>query len=421
MTARPAPVTLDDLAQPRFPAAAQPVLDLMTEFGPTLSLEPKALMDDARAATGLDDFGPGDFVQRLSVLCLALRHEAGLSPAGITASYGLLNGLLKNRLLIEDLCARQPEILSVPIDRPIIICGLPRTGTTHLHNLMSADPGLRSLPYWESLEPVLALPEQPGPGQPDPRLARTATSVDLLNTAMPYFQRMHEMTVDHVHEEIQLLAIDFSTMLFETTALLPSWRRYYLSHDQTPSYAYLKKILQVMTWLRGGRRWVLKSPQHLEQFGPLRTVFPDATFVVTHRDPASVTVSLATMVSYTARLSVARVDPVAISTYWSDRIEQMLRSCVADRDLLPAERSIDVGFNELMADDVATVERIYERAGEPMTPAIRVAMDEYRNQHPRGRHGTINYEPETLGLDLAERRRALAFYSERFNVAPEGP
>src|SRR5205823_2762347 len=158
-----------------------------------------------------------------------------------------------------------------------------------LHNLMAADPALRSLPYWESLEPVLPQSEVPAPGEPDPRIARTAAALDFVNTSMPEFKRMHEMTVDHVHEESQLLAIDFSTMLFETMTPMPSWRDLYLATDQTPIYGYLKKVLQVLQWLRGGTRWVLKSPQHIEQFGPLAATFPDATFVVTHRDPVAVT------------------------------------------------------------------------------------------------------------------------------------
>ena len=148
----------------------------------------------------------------------------------------------------------------------------------------------------------------PIPAWPAPQFA-----LDVLNRALPYFNRMHEMTVDHVHEEIQLLAIDISTMLFETQALhtdagATSSRR----EDQTASYEYLRTILKVLQWLRGGERWVLKSPQHLEQFGPLVSTFPDATFVVTHRDPASVTVSMATMVAYTSRMSVEHIDPPAI-------------------------------------------------------------------------------------------------------------
>ena len=229
-------------------------------------------------------------------------RAASTAPASCSNT-SFITGLLKNRLLIEDLLGRHPEILDEQIVAPIIICGLPRTGTTHLHNLMSADPALRSLPYWESLEPVLPASEVPETGAPDPRLERTDMALSFLNTALPYFNRMHEMTVEHTHEEIQLLAIDFSTMLFETTAPMTIWRDAYLARDQRPSYAYLRKVLQVLQWLRGGTRWVLKTPQHLEQFPALVDTFPDATFVVTHRDPVSVTASMVTMIAYTARLT----------------------------------------------------------------------------------------------------------------------
>src|SRR5438105_12293644 len=147
---------------------------------------------------------------------------------------------------------------------------------------------------------------------------------------MPLFKRMHEMTLWHAHEEIQLLAIDFSSMLFETMAVMPSWRDWYKATDQTPGYRYLKTVLQVLQFLRGGTRWVLKSPQHLEQFGPLMTVFPDATVVVTHRDPVSVTASLTTMMTYHARLNLEPVDPRVVGGYWADRLETMLRACVHD-------------------------------------------------------------------------------------------
>jgi hypothetical protein len=132
--------------------------------------------------------------------------EAGLSAFGRVSTYGQLLQLLKNRLLVTDTLSRHPEIDDVEIRRPIIIAGLPRTGTTHLHNLLAADPARRSLPYWESLEPVLAPAEQPGPGQPDPRIARADAGVTFLNQAMPYFKRMHEMTSGHVHEEIHCSA-----------------------------------------------------------------------------------------------------------------------------------------------------------------------------------------------------------------------
>ncbi len=419
MRARPPPVTLDDLAEPRFSAEARAVLDFMREAGSTLTLDPAALMVAANAETGLDDFGAADFVPQLDLLCRAMTEEGGFNDAGILQQHTLLVGLLKNRLLIEDLIVRNPEILEERITAPIVICGLPRTGTTHLHNLISADPAIRSLPYWESLEPVLAERERPVPGGPDPRRERTTMALSFLDTAMPYFNRMHEMTVDHAHEEIQLLAIDFSSMLFETTAPMPLWRDAYLARDQRPSYAYLRRVLQVLQWLRGGTRWVLKSPQHLEQFPALVETFPDATFVVTHRDPLSVTASMLTMLAYTARLSRDRVDVKGIGHYWADRLELMLGRCAEERDVLPADRTIDVHFEEFMRDDLAMVERVYDLVGQPFDATARAAMRRFMAEHPRGKFGTIDYDLAQFGLDPNERRHALAFYTERFAVTSE--
>jgi hypothetical protein len=426
-------VALDDLASPHFDAGTEAILAAMAEMAPSCPLEPEALCQAASEQTGLDDFGDPSALERLAVLCTALRDEAGLSGPGVVSLHSQLLQLLKNRLLVTDLLARHPEIHDQTIERPIIICGLPRTGTTHLHNLISSDRTLRSLPYWESIEPVPDPREQHAAGELDPRRARCEMAVDVMNAALPYFKRMHEMTVDHVHEEIQLLAVDVSTMLFETLAPVPSWRDYYRAHDQTPSYEYLRTLLKVLQWqdaqsdgapsgaaaAQGRPRWVLKSPQHLEQFRPLLSVFPDATFIVTHRDPVPVTVSMATMVAYTARLSLAEVDPVALGRYWAAQTEQLFRACTDDRDLLPADRTVDVRFDELTTDDVGTVACIYEVAGQPFTADTRAAMEAFMATHPRGRHGTVVQDPAAVGIDPAERRRALAFYSERFGVGGE--
>jgi Sulfotransferase family len=421
-TSRPPAVRIEDLAEPQFPPSIAAALAAVEPFAAELVLEPDPLCDEAVAETGLSDFGDESFRERLAVLTGALRDEAGLSPMGVVSAHGQLVKLLKNRLLVEDLIARHPEILELRVVAPIVIVGQPRTGTTHLHNLMAADPALRSLPYWESLEPVLPEAERAGVanGTPDPRRARTEEGLVFLNEALPYFKRMHEMTVDHVHEEIQLLAIDFSTMLFETMAVVPTWRDYYRAQDQTPSYRYLKRILQVLQWARGGTRWVLKSPQHLEQFAALVDVFPDATFVVTHRDPVSVIASNATMLAYTARLSAAYPDPRVIGRYWSDRIQQMLEAGMRDRALLPSERSLDIRFHEFMADDIATVRRIYDVADQPFGADVEAAMTQFIAEHPRGRHGGVRYDLEgDFGIEPAERRAAMREYVTRFGVEEE--
>lgn len=419
-TTRPEPVRLDDLADPQFSPEARAIVEGAGALASGVRLEAGPLMEQAVAATGLDDFGPDDFVERLELLLWCFEHEAPLSPMGRVSAASQMTQLLQNRLLLTDLLARHPEIHDVEITAPIVIAGLPRTGTTHLHNLISADPRLRSLPYWESLQPV------PSPGEEDlagtdadPRIARCDGALSVLDIVMPHFKRMHEMTTWHVHEEIQLLAIDFSTMLFDTVAPMPTWRDHYLSHDQTPHYGYMKTVLKAMQWLRGGERWVLKSPQHLEQFGPLMATFPDATVLVTHRDPVSVMVSMSTMVSYSARTSLDPVDPVAISTYWADRLEIMLDAARRARELLPADQSMDIRFHEFMADDLGTVRRIYELADQPLDDASLGAIEAYAETHQRERHGKVIYDPAQLGLDVAARREAMRAYSERFAVPDE--
>ena len=419
-SARPAPLRLDDLAEPTFPPHIHDVRTAMAGLAALVPLEAEALLAAARDETGLDDFGDETFVERLRLLTRVLVTEGRLSEVGRVMAHGQLLQLLKNRLVVEALFTRHPEIELGEIWSPIVIVGLPRTGTTHLHNLLAADPALRSLPYWESLEPVLLDEQRPVPGEPDPRRVRCDQALWFVNESLPHFVRMHEMTTDHVHEEIQLLALDMSTMLFETMGVLPSWRDAYKATDQTPSYRYLRRVLQAMQWQRGGTRWVLKSPQHLEQIGPLMEVFPDAVVVFTHRDPASVVASYVTMAAYTARMNLEPpIDLHAIGRYWRDRIEDLFRACVRDRDLVSPARSLDVHFDDFMRDDLAMVRRIYALAGQPVTPDAEAAWAAFMATHPRGVHGTVEYDLAQFRLDATEIRRACRFYIERFGVVLE--
>lgn len=407
---RPAPIRFDDLANPVYPPAAQPIRDGLAAYGANLDLTPEALLTAAAERSGLEDFGDPAFRERLDVLCTALRDEADLCDTGLAIAFEQLVGNLVNRLRLEALISDHPEIEDIEIQRPIIICGLPRTGTTHLHNLLAADPSLRYLPYWESLEPV------PGPGEdtPQPRRDRCGAGLDLVNTSLPEFRRMHDMTVEHAHEEIQLLANDISGMLFETTYYVPSFVAHYKAHDQAPSYAYVKRSLQAMQWLRGGSRWVLKSPQHLEQFPTLVATFPDATFVVTHRDPVEVTLSMMTMICYATRMAVARPDVAKLTGHWLGRIDDLLAGCIRDREVLPAGQSIDVRFDDFMADERGTLAAIYRLADQPFGDDVRAAMTEFLTEHPRGRYGGVIYDAADLHLDPAALAERFRDYRDRF-------
>ena len=401
-------VQIEDLAEPTFTPEVQEILGFMDAMGADLRLEGDAIKAQASAETGLSDFGPSDYEERMEVLLAAMREVPGLQPRGVVTFHAQVLQALKNRLLLQDLLTRHPEIHDVQLAPPVVIAGLPRTGTTHLHNLLAAHPGFRTLPYWESVEPF------PVPGEsPDGRRERTELGIQFMNAAMPLFPLMHEMTTDHVHEEIQLLAVDFSSMLFETVARVPAWEAYYRSHDQTPHYRYLRTMLQAMEWLNpSGKRWLLKSPQHLEQFPVLATVFPEATVVVTHRDPVSVAVSMTTMIAYTARMHAWPVDAVGIGRAWADRLGAMLDAALRDRDALP--RSMDVRFDDFMKDDLAVARAVCALADEPITPAAEAAMQAYLDGHQRGRLGSIDYRAADVGLDEEELRARYTSYVERF-------
>ena len=408
-------VRLTDLAVPRFSDDVTAIFGVMGTMAEGLRLDADQLHALATEQTGLADFGPRDYTERLEVLLEALREVGDLTPAGLLNLHTQVLQMLKNRLRLVDLLARHPEIADRALVPPLVIAGLPRTGTTHLHNLLSAGPTFRSLPYWESVEPFPAPAEGVDIG---PRRERTGQATWFADEAMPYFKRMHEMTTDHVHEEIQLLANDFSTMFFETIAEVPAWRDHYLASDQTPHYAHLRLQLKALQYLRGapGQRWLLKSPQHLEQLPVLNAVFPDATVVITHRDPVAVTVSMATMVAYTARMHRTPVPVGRIGAYWARRIEVMLGSLVRDREVLGPDRSVDIRFAEFMADDLATARRVIELSGEPVTPEAEAAMTAYLDGHQRDRHGRIDYRAADLGLDEDDLRQRFAGYSARFGV-----
>jgi hypothetical protein len=405
-------VRLEDLAEPRFSAEAQQILDVMAAMAPGCALDADALHAKASADTGLNDFGPEDYRERLDVYLAALREIGGLHAAGVVNFYGQLLQLLKNRLLLTDLLSRHPEIDDIELAPPVVIAGLPRTGTTHLHNLLAAPPTFRTMPYWESVEPF-PLPQEAGV-EPDPRRARMDVAVSVINTVMPHFALMHEMTTDHVHEEIQLLANDVSTMLFETLGEVPRWRDYYRTHDQTPHYEYLARQLKAMQFLRGGRRWLLKSPQHLEQVPVLDRVFPGSIVVFTHRDPVPVALSMIAMIAYSARMHRSPVPVEQIADSWIDRLDQMLTALVRDRDTIGPQRSIDMRFNDFMADEAGAAERVYALAGEPFTEEARTAVAGYLAGHQRGRLGNVETSYEMFGLTEDDLRSRFAPYVERF-------
>lgn len=389
-------------------------------YGATLDVDltRDGILREAEDRTGMSDWGPADFLERLDLLLEEWKADSGLNGIG---RLSLRNKLLQHatsRLLIQDQWTRHPEILDVKIEKPIIVAGLPRSGTTHLLNLMAADSRLRSLPLWESYEPV------PLPGETrledgtDPRYQRCAQSWEMMQAMTPKIAAMHPMNPDHIHEELELMGPNFGSYNYEWLSHSPRWRDHYYSEDQTYQYEYMRDVLKLLLWQQRDTdrptRWVLKCPQHLEQLRVLHSVFPDATIAITHRDPVSVIQSSVTMLAYGQRLNRDQVLIDGLVDYWSDRVEHLLRACAADRDSIPQNQSIDVPFHELIVDDVNMVENIYAKAGLPMTEQASAQLSSFVDTH-KDEYGRVVYDLKgQFGVDPDQLRERFDFYFQSF-------
>ena len=416
-------IRITDLAQPLRTEMQRSAL----AYAETLEIEltSQSILHEASQATGLDDFGSLDFVARLELLCDEWGSDTNLVNLGRLSLRNKLLQHAKSRLLIQDVLSRHPEIHAVEVQAPIIVAGLPRSGTTHLLNLMAADSRLRALPLWESYEPIPLPGEAPLENGVDPRYQRCEDTWQMMQALSPLLAVMHPMSPDHIHEELELMGPNFSSYNYEWLSVSPRWRDHYYACDQTPHYDYMKTVLKILTWQDGDAsgkktRWVLKCPQHLEQLDVLQKVFPDATIAITHRDPVSVIQSAATMLAYGQRINRKQVDLEGLMSYWTDRVIHLLRACVRDHGSLSAERSIDVLFHEFMADDVGMVGKIYAKADLEMTALAHSELQTFVDEHKRGKNGRVIYNlRDDFGVEPEQLRALFDFYVTRFPVKVE--
>ncbi|WP_118915757.1 sulfotransferase family protein [Mycobacterium shigaense] len=415
-----ADIDFDDLTSPTLTDIQRQVLEFTEAKRVDLNIDRMfaEAVDQAGVGSGLDD--ADGFGDRLTAHVAAIESDTSLRELTRSTLRQRVVRLLRNRLSLTQLLKRYPEIQSIPIEKPFIVVGMPRSGTTHLVNLIAADPRRRALPYWESQDPIPARGQGPDSFGVDPRYARARAEHDALMASAPVVAAMHDRFPEAIEEEVELLDLDLASYVLEWHAQVPDWRDYYLKLDQYRHYAYLKKVLQALTFLRGPRTWVLKSPQHCEQLGPLMATFPDATVAFTHRDPVAVIQSAITMMAYSDRLRRNSIDPAWLLDYWSDRVHRLLSACVRDRDIVPAERSIDISFQHLNGNEMPLLEGLYQRGGIELTPKVRRRFQQYLDDNPRGKHGRIRYGLERhFGISADELRGRFGFYFDRFDVSPE--
>ena len=406
-------VRIEDLAAPQRGPEEQAIYDMALRMH--VDLDPDALVARARAETGLDRLGGTGVVDRLRRHLAAVDADTGLSGLGRHLVRDRTLGLLRARLRYEDFVGRHPEALEVELEPPVIVVGLPRSGTTHLVNLLAADSRFRSMPWWEVREPTPVRGDGPGRDGVDPRFTRCHAEWETTRSVAPLTALMHDRPPWSIEEDCELVDLDVCSYTLEWHARVPAWRDFYFELEQRDHYRFLRQQLQVLSYLRGPNRWVLKTPQHLEQLGALLDAFPDATIAFTLRDPVAVLQSAITMLAYGDRMRRVEVDAPGLAEYWVDRVERLLRAAVRDAHLISVDQRVDVEFGEFMQDDLAMAAKILQTAGMELTDRARAELEGYVAGNPRGKDGRVVYDlRRDFGLDPDDLYQRFEFYFDAF-------
>jgi hypothetical protein len=383
-----------------------------------MELERDRLVDAACERAGADDFGDDTWREGLDVLVRSLRTEAALNELGVGALTDQIVGHLVNRLEVERWYARHPEIDDQQIVAPLFGLGLPRTGSTALSFLLAQDPARRSLRSWEAGAPCP--PPETATEHTDPRIAEAQAGIDLTNALFPGFAGMLPTSATGPQECLLVMALDFRSQIFEAMAHIPGYSAWLLACDMTPAYRYHRRVLKLLQWRCPPDRWWLKTPAHMHSIDALDAVYPDARFVMTHRDVGKVLPSVGALYDSFSTVLSDRRDPLAIGAagveLWRCALERLLE--FRDRGG-NEDRFHDLSFASVQRDPLAEVARLYAELGDDLTPDARRRMQDWWTESSRHRPGPQSYRPETFGLDLAAVREEFAFYHQRFDVPLE--
>jgi hypothetical protein len=378
-------------------------------------LRVESLLDAARRETGLDDFGPTSFVEPLRLLLESMEAEARLNLMGRLATRHDLVHLLANRLRLEEDRKRNPGIADEEIRRPIFITGLPRTGTTLLHSLLALDPASRVPLTWETIYP--SPPPETGTYWTDPRIRRVSGQIRWFHRLVKGFNRIHPVDASLPEECLVITSHSFLSFQFETTHRVPSYLEWLEAQDLRPSYEAHRRFLQHLQWRCPGR-WVLKAPAHMFGFESLFSVYPDACVVMTHRDPIEVAASNASLTATLRSAFSDEIDPLEVgpecSRRWAEGMSRALRS--RDHDCAPEERFLDLYYDDLVANPIGAVRKVYSHFDLPFPERLEERIEEFIDRNPKDRFGRHRYDLAQFGMNREEEMKRYAAYRERFRL-----
>lgn len=366
------------------------------------------LHDEAIAATGLEDFGDQAYRDGLQLLLRCYDNEAQFSESGRYSAYAILVNCLRGRLYAQRgyealIAARQ----QAPIEKPVFIVGLPRTGTTVLHKLLAQDPGHQGLEYWLGSYPMPRPPRTDWAKQP--RFQEVAQSLEMLHSVNPEMKAIHEMSAEGVDECRLLLMQSFANVTFQSNATVPSYEAWLYETDMRPVYQQYAKSLKVIGSNNSNQRWILKDPSHLWALDTLLEIFPDATIIQTHRDPAKLIPSVSSLVLSARRMSEPDVSASLVGRQQLQQWVRVLERTQAVRERYP-DRFVDVLFDDFLVDPLATVKTIYQHIGAEFNDDKADRLRQWLENNPQGKHGKHHYRAEDFGLTEATIRKLFPNY-----------
>ncbi|MDG2308647.1 MAG: sulfotransferase [Candidatus Binatia bacterium] len=376
-----------------------------------------AFHEAARASTGSEDFGDEGYLDGLRMLLGSLDDEARLTDVGDLVMRGMIVEALKGRLRSESGFARFSGAEETPIDRPIFIVGLPRTGTTALHHLMAQNPVLQGLEIWLAGAPKPRPPRRAWAEDPD--FVASDKQIRSLYERSPEMKAIHFMSAELPDECWRLFSQDFAHSSWEAQSYVPTYSKWWAQHDMRPAYRRHRRNLELIGHGEPSRRWLLKDATHLFALDALLDAYPDACIVQTHRDPAKLIGSVCSL-CWSSRQPLNREDdPNAFGSATLALWERAIGSTMAARRGRPAAQFYDLPFERFVADPVRIVGEIHQYFGIDYPAEAAAAVAGFREVNPPGKHGGHSYRLSQWGLDAAKIRERFQPYAQEFDITPE--
>jgi len=386
-----------------------------------VSLSVESILEEARGrAQGRDDFGEGPFLEGLERLVDSLENDGRLNAIGRMIARERAVGHTANRLNYVGDRKAWPEIAKGEITKPVFIVGMPRTGTTILHDILASDPDNKAPLTWEAMFP--SPPPEAATFKTDPRIEACAATFPSVDLQIPAFKAMHPMGAELSQECVTIMGETMCTPLFHNQFRVPTYQDW-VDHEADWKHVYDFHIqqLQHLQFRNPGPRWFLKTGAHMWGLEHLLATYPDARIVFTHRDPVKTMTSYASLTALVRSMGSDEVDNFEIAEDWTARIKRVLEHAIEVRSNTEAPQALfyDMHFQDFIADPFAEVERIYSAFDLPMTDYGATAMKDFIADNPKGKHGIHRYAPEEFGVVPEKIREAFGPYLKRFGLEPE--